>query len=58
MQLGRPEMLSIEDPNDEDNDLGKGSFNFPRCRTAFLLAFKRLSMPCAQNESRLERIVR
>ncbi|KAK9822265.1 hypothetical protein WJX74_001011 [Apatococcus lobatus] len=58
MQLGRPEMLSIEDPNDEDNDLGKGSFNFPRCRTAFLLAFKRLSTPCGPNESRLERIVR
>lgn len=25
-------MLSVEDPNDPDNDLGKGSFNAPRIR--------------------------
>ncbi len=27
-------MLAVEDPNDADNDLAKGSFNAPRIRQA------------------------
>ncbi len=32
MQFERPFMLSVEDPNDPDNDLAKGSYNAPRVR--------------------------
>lgn len=31
-QYERPFMLSVEDPNDPENDLAKGSYNAPRIR--------------------------
>jgi DNA polymerase sigma len=32
LQPERPYMLAVEDPNDPDNDLGKGSYNIQKVR--------------------------
>ncbi len=57
-QEEKPQNLSIEDPNDEDNDLGKGSYRFFLCRAAFASAFTLLAAPCPGNQSRLLKIIR
>ena len=43
MQYERPFMLAVEDPNEPDNDLGKGSYNIPRVRQAFEFAYSQVS---------------
>ena len=40
-----PHLLSIEDPSDPDNDVGRGSFNMMQVRLAFFQAFVRLTHP-------------
>lgn len=54
----RPYLLSIEDPNDPENDLGKNSYNASRARHAFDYAYCRLTAPSAAGESLLHRIIR
>lgn len=36
-QLARPYMLCVEDPADADNDLSKGSYNFPKVLSMLLV---------------------
>lgn len=40
-----PHMLSLEDPSDPENDVGRASFNFAQVRLAFFQAFVRLTHP-------------
>lgn len=40
---GRPFLLSIEDPQAPDNDIGKNSFNYFQIRSAFAMAFSILT---------------
>lgn len=54
----RPYLLSVEDPNDATNDLGKNSYNISRARMAFDYAYCRLTAPAASGESMLARIIR
>jgi len=42
LQQGRPGMLSIENPENPDNDLGMSSYNIPKIRKAFAHAHRRL----------------
>ncbi|KAJ4980711.1 hypothetical protein NE237_031548 [Protea cynaroides] len=39
----RPYLLSIEDPQAPDNDIGKNSFNYSQIRSAFAMAFSTLT---------------
>ncbi|XP_022139704.1 non-canonical poly(A) RNA polymerase PAPD5 [Momordica charantia] len=43
MTKARPFLLSIEDPQAPDNDIGKNSFNYFQIRSAFALAFSTLT---------------
>eukprot|EP00026_Physarum_polycephalum_P003288 Phypoly_transcript_03298.p1 GENE.Phypoly_transcript_03298~~Phypoly_transcript_03298.p1 ORF type:complete len:780 (+),score=171.11 Phypoly_transcript_03298:121-2460(+) len=40
-----PQLLSIEDPSDPENDVGRGSFNMMQVRLVFFQAFVRLTHP-------------
>ncbi|GMH24954.1 hypothetical protein Nepgr_026797 [Nepenthes gracilis] len=40
---GRPYLISIEDPQAPENDIGKNSFNYFQIRSAFMLAFSTLT---------------
>lgn len=40
---GRPFLISIEDPQAPDNDIGKNSFNYFQIRSAFAMAFATLT---------------
>ncbi|GMJ05238.1 TRF4/5-Like [Hibiscus trionum] len=42
---GRPFLISIEDPQTPDNDIGKNSFNYIQIRSAFGLALSTLTNP-------------
>ncbi|XVF04204.1 hypothetical protein REPUB_Repub05bG0062200 [Reevesia pubescens] len=42
---GRPFLISIEDPQASDNDIGKNSFNYIQIRSAFGMAFATLTNP-------------
>ncbi|KAK6229442.1 PAP/25A-associated - like 2 [Theobroma cacao] len=44
---GRPFLISIEDPQAPDNDIGKNSFNFIQIRSAFGMALSTLTNPKA-----------
>jgi hypothetical protein len=50
--------LAIEDPQDPDNDLAKGSWNISKVQKAFDFAYRQLSNPIEPSESNLERIIR
>ncbi|TYK20252.1 non-canonical poly(A) RNA polymerase PAPD5 [Cucumis melo var. makuwa] len=43
MTKGRPCLLSIEDPQAPDNDIGKNSFNYFQIRSAFAMAYSILT---------------
>ena len=45
LQPERSFMLAVEDPNEPDNDLGKGSYNIPRVRQAFEFAYSQARRP-------------
>ncbi|XP_073286113.1 uncharacterized protein [Primulina huaijiensis] len=40
---GRPSLISIEDPQVPDNDVGKSSFNYYQVRSAFSMAYSTLT---------------
>ncbi|CAA0815976.1 Nucleotidyltransferase family protein [Striga hermonthica] len=40
---GRPFLIAIEDPQAPDNDIGKNSFNYYQARSAFAMAFTKLT---------------
>ncbi|XP_050217247.1 uncharacterized protein LOC126668071 isoform X2 [Mercurialis annua] len=42
---GRPGLISIEDPQAPENDIGKNSFNYFQVRSAFSMAFSTLTNP-------------
>ncbi|KAL4273071.1 hypothetical protein GQ457_13G003480 [Hibiscus cannabinus] len=42
---GRPFLISIEDPQTPDNDIGKSSFNYIQIRSAFGMALSTLTNP-------------
>ncbi|RKP25601.1 hypothetical protein SYNPS1DRAFT_6896, partial [Syncephalis pseudoplumigaleata] len=53
VDLGRvrpdlPDVPSLEDPNDSDNDVGAGSYNMRRVRQAFYGAFEKLKLALMQ----------
>ena len=59
MQSGdRSAYLAIEDPQDPDNDLSKGSYNIVRIQKAFDFAYSQLSSPINPEDSALERMIR
>ncbi|XP_030511929.1 terminal nucleotidyltransferase 4B [Rhodamnia argentea] len=43
LNKGRPSLISIEDPQTPDNDIGKNSFNYFQIRSAFAMAFTTLT---------------
>ncbi|XP_010442950.1 PREDICTED: non-canonical poly(A) RNA polymerase PAPD5 [Camelina sativa] len=43
LNLGRPGLISIEDPQTPDNDIGKNSFNYFQIRSAFGMALSTLT---------------
>ncbi|KAL5572970.1 hypothetical protein UlMin_022567 [Ulmus minor] len=43
--LARPFLISIEDPQAPENDIGKNSFNYFQIRSAFAMAFTTLTNP-------------
>ncbi|XP_065862069.1 uncharacterized protein [Euphorbia lathyris] len=45
MNKGRPFLISIEDPQAPENDIGKSSFNYSQIRSAFSMAFLTLTNP-------------
>ncbi|KAK8469422.1 hypothetical protein PHAVU_005G070800 [Phaseolus vulgaris] len=45
LNKGRPSLISIEDPQAPENDIGKNSFNYFQIRSAFSMAFKNLTNP-------------
>ncbi|KAI4321873.1 hypothetical protein MLD38_035204 [Melastoma candidum] len=45
----RPALISIEDPQAPDNDLGKNSYNYFQVRSAFAMAFSTLTNPMIIN---------
>ncbi|KAL3157918.1 hypothetical protein ABBQ32_012323 [Trebouxia sp. C0010 RCD-2024] len=57
-QFARPYMLCVEDPADADNDLSKGSYNFPKVKQAWDFAYQQLTADSDASESLLERIIR
>ena len=58
LQRDRIHFLAIEDPQDEYNDLAKGSYNIAGVQRAFEYAYTQLSNPVAPGDSLLARIVR
>jgi non-canonical poly(A) RNA polymerase PAPD5/7 len=54
----RPFLLSVEDPRDPQNDLGRSSYNIFRVRAAFEHVYCRLLEPSDKGHSVLSRIVR
>ncbi|KAL5715512.1 polynucleotide adenylyltransferase [Ranunculus cassubicifolius] len=42
---GRPYLLSVEDPQEPDNDIAKNSFNYSQIRSAFGMAYSTLTSP-------------
>lgn len=58
LQRDRMYFLAIEDPQDPDNDLAKGSWNINKVQKAFDFAYRQLSNPLQPSESNLERIIR
>ena len=58
LQRDRPYFLAIEDPQDPDNDLAKGSWNIIKVQKAFDFAYRQLSTPIEPSDSNLERIIR
>lgn len=58
-QYERPFLLSVEDPKDTDNDLGRNSFNATRVRQAFDYAYKQLTQGSIDEDERLlQRVIR
>ncbi|CAN1293439.1 Terminal nucleotidyltransferase 4B [Linum perenne] len=45
MNHGRPFLISIEDPQTPENDIGKNSFNYFQVRSAFAMAYSTLTNP-------------
>ncbi|XP_020224598.1 terminal nucleotidyltransferase 4A [Cajanus cajan] len=45
LNKGRPCLISIEDPQAPENDIGKNSYNYFQIRSAFSMAFKNLTDP-------------
>ncbi|CAN0901386.1 Terminal nucleotidyltransferase 4B [Linum grandiflorum] len=45
MNNGRPFLISIEDPQTPQNDIGKNSFNYFQVRSAFAMAYSTLTNP-------------
>lgn len=45
LNKGRPSLISIEDPQAPENDIGKNSYNYFQIRSAFSMAFKNLTDP-------------
>ncbi|WCJ32188.1 Poly(A) RNA polymerase protein 1 [Euphorbia peplus] len=45
MNKGRPFLISIEDPQAPEHDIGKNSFNYSQIRSAFSMAFLTLTNP-------------
>lgn len=43
LNAGRPFLLSIQDPQDPDNDIGKNSFNYYKVKSAFAMAYSSLT---------------
>lgn len=43
LNQGRPSLISIEDPQTPENDIGKNSFNYFQIRSAFAMAFTTLT---------------
>ncbi|CAL8469529.1 g9070 [Coccomyxa elongata] len=58
LQPERPYMLAVEDPKDPSNDLGKGSYNIQKVRSAFDFAYQQLTAAADEGESLLQRVVR
>ena len=58
LQEDRPFLLSVEDPNDPSNDLGRNSFNISKVRSAFDFAYCQLIAPSKPGDSLLQRIIR
>ena len=58
VQYDRPYNLAVEDPQDEENDLSRGSYNISRVQKAFDYAYQQLSSPIDPADSALERIIR
>ncbi|KAM6600901.1 hypothetical protein CsatA_020510 [Cannabis sativa] len=63
LNRGRPFLISIEDPQAPENDIGKSSFNYFQIRSAFAMAFTTLTNPkvilgLASNRSILGTIIR
>ncbi|KAK9811253.1 hypothetical protein WJX72_000658 [[Myrmecia] bisecta] len=54
----RPYLLAVEDPQDVDNDLCKGSYAIQKVRQAFEFAYMQLTAPADPDESLLQRIIR
>ena len=46
LQAARMFMLAVEDPNDPDNDLARGSYNISRVRQAFDFAYTQVCLFC------------
>lgn len=60
---GRPSLISIEDPQAPENDIGKNSFNYFQVRSAFAMAFSTLTnsktiLALGPNKSILSTIIR
>lgn len=60
---GRPFLISIEDPQTSENDIGKNSFNYFQIRSAFMMAYSTLTntktiMDLGPNRSILGTIIR
>ncbi|GAB2277947.1 hypothetical protein Dimus_012646 [Dionaea muscipula] len=60
---GKPYLISIEDPQGPENDVGKSSFNYFQVRSAFMTAFKTLTntkiiMSLGRSKSILGTIIR
>ncbi|XP_044473777.1 terminal nucleotidyltransferase 4B [Mangifera indica] len=45
MNQRRPFLISIEDPQEPDNDIGKSSFNYFQIKSAFIMALATLTNP-------------
>lgn len=54
----RPELPAVQDPNDDENDLGRNSYNAGKVRMAFDYAYTRLQAAVKPGESMLQRIIR
>lgn len=54
----RPELPAVQDPNDDENDLGKNSYCAGKVRLAFDYAYTRLSAEAKPGQSMLKRVIR